>query len=478
MTERRKRNPWLSVGVLVFSALAATFNETSLNVALLPIAEDMNVGTAAVQWLITGYMLVTAVMVPVTAFLYQSIPTKKLYTGAMLIILAGTAGCFFSLSFPALLAFRMIQAVGTGMMIPIMMNTVLLVAPKEKTGTAMALCVCGITLGPAFGPSISGIVVQFFSWRAIFILIMILVAAAILLGIFALENVAELTKPHLDLLSVVFSTAGLALFLYGISIVMSSTAAGLILIAAGAAILAAFVLRQKKLEEPMINLRPFSDRKFTLGLIMVSLAMLVNFSLNAVMPSFLQGALGVSSMVSALLLLPGVLLNAVSTNISGRILDRYGAKIMIPAGFLLFSAALFALSRCGTGTGLAAIVIIHIIICQGLAFSMSPSQTSALSALTPDLNPHGVAIVNTFMQIAAGVGSSLLGGIQAARQAAALAEGTAQQEAVAFGFSGAATAAFLLGIAGLITALFFSAGLTDRRKDRKEVKKHCHENMI
>ncbi len=183
MTERRKRNPWLSVGVLVFSALAATFNETSLNVALLPVAEDMNVGTAAVQWLITGYMLVTAVMVPVTAFLYQSIPTKKLYTGAMLIILAGTAGCFLSLSFPALLAFRMIQAVGTGMMIPIMMNTVLLVAPKEKTGTAMALCVCGITLGPAFGPSISGIVVQFFNWRAIFILIMILVAAAILLGI-------------------------------------------------------------------------------------------------------------------------------------------------------------------------------------------------------------------------------------------------------------------------------------------------------
>ena len=201
------------MGVLVFSALVATFNETALNVALLPIAEDMNITAASSQWLITGYMLVTSVMVPVTAFLYQSIPTKKLYTGAMLIILAGTAGCFFSPVFPALLAFRMIQAVGTGMMIPIMMNTTLLVAPREKIGTAMALCVCGITLGPAFGPSISGIIVQFFSWKAIFILIMILVAAAIVLGIMVLENVAELTKPHLDLFSVILSTAGLALFL-------------------------------------------------------------------------------------------------------------------------------------------------------------------------------------------------------------------------------------------------------------------------
>lgn len=464
MNEQKKKNPWLSVGVLVFSALVATFNETALNVALLPIAEDMNITAASSQWLITGYMLVTSVMVPVTAFLYQSIPTKKLYTGAMLIILAGTAGCFFSPVFPALLAFRMIQAVGTGMMIPIMMNTTLLVAPREKIGTAMALCVCGITLGPAFGPSISGIIVQFFSWKAIFILIMILVAAAIVLGIMVLENVAELTKPHLDLFSVILSTAGLALFLYGISIVMSSAVSGMVLIAAGALIIAVFVLRQRKLPQPMLNFRPFADRRFTLGLIMVSLAMLINFSLNAVMPSFLQGALGVSSMASALLLLPGVLLNAVSTNISGKILDRRGGKVMIPVGFLVFTAGLFALSRCGELTVPAVIVIIHIIIYQGLAFSMSPSQTSALATLTPDLNAHGVAIVNTFMQIAAGVGSSLFGGIQAAYQTSALNEGLAENAAIAHGFSGAVTAAIVIGIAGFITALFFSSGLSKKQR--------------
>ena len=157
---QKQRNPWIVIGVLVFSALVATFNETILNVALRIISQDMKISMANVQWLITGYMLVTSVMVPVTAFLYQSIPTKKLFLGAMMIILIGTVGCLLAPSFPVLLLFRMIQAIGTGMMIPIMMNTVLIVVPKTQIGTAMALCVCGITLGPAFGPTISGILIQ------------------------------------------------------------------------------------------------------------------------------------------------------------------------------------------------------------------------------------------------------------------------------------------------------------------------------
>lgn len=172
---------------------------------------------SAKKWLITGYMLITSVMVPVTAFLYQSVPTKKLFLGAMGIIFVGTIGCLLAPTFPILLACRMIQAVGTGMLIPIAMNTVLIVVPKTKIGTAMALCVCGITLGPAFGPTISGVLVQFFYWKSVYVLLLILLIIAIIAGAICIENVAPISKPHLDLLSVVLSTAGLAAFLYGIS---------------------------------------------------------------------------------------------------------------------------------------------------------------------------------------------------------------------------------------------------------------------
>ena len=449
---KKQKNPWIIIGVLVFSALVATFNETILNVALRIISEDMNVTLANVQWLITGYMLVTSVMVPVTAFLYQSVPTKKLFLGAMGIILIGTVGCLFAPVFPVLLAFRMFQAIGTGMMIPIMMNTVLIVVPKTQIGTAMALCVCGITLGPAFGPTISGVLVQFFYWKSVFVLLLILLVIAIIAGAICVDNVAPLSRPHLDLLSVVLSTAGLAAFLYGISVVMSQLGTGLVCII----ILAVFVVRQRKLKEPLLNFKPFSNIKFTLGVAMVFIAMLINFSLNVVMPSFLQGAFGVASMTSALLLLPGVLLNAASTNISGKILDKYGVKIMLPLGFLVFSVALFVLSRFNASSSLVLLVIVHIIIYQGLAFSMSPAQTSALATLTPDLNSHGVAIVNTFMQISASVGSSLFGGIQSVRQAAALADGASETTAIVYGFSGTIQAAFIMGVIGIILAIVFA----------------------
>ncbi len=179
------KNPWIIVVILVLSTIVATFNETMLNVALISISNDLSVTMATSQWMITGYMMVTSVMVPVTAFLYSSVPTKRLYMIAMLILVLTSIGCFASAiggSFILLLLLRMLQAVGTGMLIPIMMSTTLLVAPREKVGTAMALCVCGLCLGPAMGPVISGLIVQYLHWSMTFVLIAVLAFIFMLIG--------------------------------------------------------------------------------------------------------------------------------------------------------------------------------------------------------------------------------------------------------------------------------------------------------
>lgn len=454
-TKETNKNPWLIVAVLVFCTMIATFNETILNVALLPIAEDLSVSSAAAQWLITCYMLISTVMVPVTAFLYQSIPTKRLCFSAMGILLLGGIGCYFAPSFPVLLICRMFQAIGASMMIPIMMSTALLVAPKEIIGTIMALCVCGTTLGPAFGPTISGIVIKLAGWRAVFILMIVLaVIALIAIGLF-IDNVAEITKPHFDIQSVILSTAGLAAFLYGISIVFSRTAAGIAIAAVGLIIIAIYVKRQLHLQQPMLDMRPFENPMFTLGIVMVFMAMLVNFSLNVTTPSFLQGCFGVSSMVSALLLLPGVLLNVISTNISGKIVDKYGAKYMIPVGFMITALAVWIFSLCGETSSLLMVIVCYCIIYQGLAFTLSPSQTTALSTLSKEMNPHGVGIVNTFMQMAAGIGSSLFGGIQAKIQVSAIANGAAGPQAVADGFHGALYAGIVIAAVGFLASILY-----------------------
>lgn len=150
MKQKNKVNATAIISILVFSAFIATFNETILNVALSGIMKEMNVTAGTVQWLITAYMIVTSVMVPVTAFLIQTFKTKQLFLSALGLLLVGTICAACSGSFIMLLISRMIQASGTGMMIPIMMNTVLLVSPKEKIGSSMAICVCAISLGPAF----------------------------------------------------------------------------------------------------------------------------------------------------------------------------------------------------------------------------------------------------------------------------------------------------------------------------------------
>lgn len=451
----RKKNPWLIVAVLVFCTMIATFNETILNVALLPIAQEMSVSSATAQWLITSYMMISTVMVPVTAFLYQSIPTKRLCLGAMGILLIGSVGCYFAPVFPVLLVCRMFQAIGASMMIPIMMSTALLVTPKEKLGTVMALCVCGTTLGPAFGPTISGTIIQLAGWRAVFIFIIVMACLALLAISFFIDNAAEITKPHFDIQSVILSTAGLAVFLYGISIVFANTAEGIALVAAGLILIAVYVKRQMHLPQPMLDMRPFENPMFTMGIVMVFMAMLVNFSLNVTTPSFLQGCFGVSSMVSALLLLPGVLLNVVSTNISGKLMDRYGGKWMIPAGFIVTAAAVWIFSLCGENTPLVLIIVCYCLIFQGIAFTLSPSQTTALSTLSREMNPHGVGIVNTFMQMAAGIGSSLFGGIQARFQAAAIAGGASDTQAIADGFHGALYAAIVIAVMGFLASVVY-----------------------
>lgn len=454
--KEKTRNPWVIVMVLVFATMICTFNETIINVALIPMSEDMGVSLSLVQWMITGYMLISTVMVPITAFLYQSIPTKRLCFGALGILFIGSVGCFFAGSYPLLLCFRMFQAVGASMMIPIMMSTALLVAPKEKIGVIMALCVCGTTLGPAFGPTISGLVMKYADWRTTYLLIAALVAVALVLVILAVDNVAEITKPKLDVLSIILSTAGLAAFLYGVSIIFTSTVSGAVTAGIGLVMIAIYVRRQERLKQPMLNIQPFQNSMFTLGIIMVSMAMLVNFAFSITTPSFLQGAFGVSGITAALMLLPGVLLNVISTNISGKILDKHGAGKMIPLGFAVTAAATIAFTFCGTDTSLAVIIVVYCLVYQGLAFTLSPSQTTALGTLSKEMNPHGVGIVNTFMQMSAGIASSLFGGIQAKIQSSSLTSGASAAQAMSDGFHGALYAAIVISIIGLVTALAFS----------------------
>lgn len=436
-------NAKIIIGILVFSAFIATFNETILNVALSTLMKEMSITAGTVQWLVTGYMIITSVMVPVTAFLIQSFKTKHLYLGAMALLLVGTICAACSGSFGMLLISRMLQASGTGMMIPIMMNVVLIVSPKENRGTAMAMCACAISLGPALGPTVSGIILQYFSWHILFVMLLPFIIFAMILGFIYLVNVSSLTKPKIDILSIVLSTIGIGGIIYGISNFSSdreiTVTAGVFII--GLLSLIIFGKRQLSLKEPMLEIRTFKYRIFSIGVVLVMISMMIIFTMNVMLPMFLQGALKTSTFVAALVLLPASLANGFTTPIAGKIYDKVGVKVLIPAGFAIILVSLFVLSQSSSNTSLIQVMIAYIVVCIGIGFTMSPSQTNSLSQLPLEAYPHGVAIINTFQQISAALGSSLFVGIMSSSQLKALNNLAPEQIAVASGFKSAALVA-------------------------------------
>lgn len=431
-----KINSKVIIGILVFSAFIATFNETILNVALSPLMKEMNITAGTIQWLITGYMIVTSVMVPVTAFLIQSFETKQLYLGAMILLLLGTICAAGSGSFGILLISRMLQASGTGMMIPLMMNVVLIVAPKKKRGTAMAACGSAISLGPAFGPTVSGIILQFFSWHALFIMLIPFIVIAIVLGYIYLINVSSLTKPKIDIISIILSTIGIGGIIYGISSFSGDENMMItsIIFIIGLLSLIVFGKRQLSLKEPMLEIRTFKYSIFSIGVVLVMISMMVIFTMNVMLPMFLQGALKTSTFMAAMVLLPASLASGFVTPFGGKIYDKFGANMLLPTGFAVILLPLFILSQSTSDASLIQVMIIYIVIGLGVGITMSPSQTNSLTQLPPEAYPHGVAIVNTFQQISAAIGSSLFVGIMSASQLKALNNYVPEQVAVATGF--------------------------------------------
>lgn len=448
--------------VAAYAAFLATFNETFLNVALTPIMADFGVGSGTVQWVSTAYMLMAAIMVPVTGFLYRTVPTKVLTAVAVALLLAGSLIGLASPSFVFLLLARIVQALGTGMMVPISMNVVLAVAPRNKMGTYMGLVSAMTTLGPAFGPIVAGALLAVTSWHMLFAAFAALVAVALVLVLALLPNVGVITHPRLDLASTGLICVALVGLLYGLSTVFAgSVSVAVACMVVGLVALGAFVVRQRRLAEPLIDLRPFGSAGFDLGVLLVVIALMVVFSMNILLPLLMQGALGFDALGAALTLLPACVLSCVLAPVAGKVYDRCGLRYMAPVGLALIAVFACLLSTLDASATSLHIVLFYAPVIIGTSLVMGPAQSFALSRLEPQLYPHGVTIVSTAFQIAGCVGSSLFVGVMSGVQAGAIAGEASEVDGVVQGFSTAALVACSIGVVGFVLAV--CAGVIEAR---------------
>lgn len=440
--------------VLLLGGFVALFNETILNVAFPKLMVEMHVSAATVQWLTTGYVLVVGILVPITAFLMHTFTTKELYVGAICLFLFGTLCAVFSNSFTTLLISRLVQALGTGMLIPIMMNSALVITPPEKHGSIMGLCASVLTLGPALGPTVSGLLLQFFSWHSLFILLIPILIVCIIGGLIFLQNTSIITKPKIDYLSIVLSSIGFAGFIYAVSSVgTASLLSTVIIFAIGIASLIFYGKRQLSLKQPMLEIRAFKYPIFTIGIFLIIIIQMFQFSINMLIPLLMQNGLKTSSFTSALVLLPAILTSAVLTPLTGKIYDKVGGKVLIPTGFVIMFVFTFLLSRATPSASILQITVMYCLIMVGLSMSMSPSQTTALNQLPSKNNPDGVAILNTSMQLAGALGSALFVGIMTAFQTSYLKTSHDGAKAIFNGFSHSVTVAAVLMAIGFVLSL-------------------------
>jgi DHA2 family lincomycin resistance protein-like MFS transporter len=416
--EEKKFNV-LAISIALISAgFFCMLNETVLNMALKNLMVQFSISANAVQWLSTGYMLIMGISIPVSAVLIQTFTTRQLFLVSVATFLIGTIICGFAPAFSILMLGRLVQAIGTGILIPNIINTLLIINPIEKRGKALGIFNLVMFCAPAIGPTLSGLVLQSLNWRWLFLSIIPFSIIAFILGIIYIKNVTELTKPHIDTISILLSTIGFGGFIYGVSkIGSSSTVQMAVSIVVGCIALAVFVLRQLHLKEPMLDMNPFKYPMFSLGTVLIIIMHMVNFATMLVLPMFLEGAMGLSAFMAGLIMLPGGLINGIVSPISGHLYDKFGPRALIIPGYAISTAVFFIFSRTiSLNITIPLIIVLHSLSLVAVGMINTPTQTNSLNQLSPKYYPHGTAIMNTLQQIAGAFGTSLFVAIMSSTQ--------------------------------------------------------------
>lgn len=396
--------------VLISGAFVAILNQTLLGTALPHIMDDLHVDENTVQWLQSAFMLVNGIMIPITAFLIGKFSTRSLFLTAMILFTLGTMLAAIAPNFSILLLGRIFQASGAGILMPFSQTIMMLIFPIEKRGTVMGLFGLIIAFAPAIGPSLSGYIVEHAPWRTLFYMILPIAIINIIVAYFILKNITKLSNPKLDVLSIILSTLGFGGFLYVFSIAGSTgwTSAHVIVsFIIGAITLTWFILRQLKLDEPILEIRVFQYKMFTLttALGMVTFMSMIGGAL--VLPLYMQNMHGFTAFESGLALLPGAILHGIMNPITGRLFDKYGARWLLISGLILMTVTTFMLAFLSDQTSFTYIASVHALRMLGIAMVMMPATTAGLNVLPMNLLSHGTAVNNTFRQVSGAIGTAL-----------------------------------------------------------------------
>lgn len=460
-------NRTIIVSVLLATSFVAVLNQTLLIVAIPPIMLEFGVSPNQAQWVTTAYMLMNGIMIPITALLIERYGSKILLLSAISIFSIGTFIAAMAPSFIILLIARIIQAVGAGILMPLMQTVILTLYPIERRGAAMGVSGLVIGFAPAIGPTLAGFIIDQYAWRYLFYIVFPISLIVLILAYLFMKNVTEQKETSLDMLSIVLSTLGWGGLLYAFSVVGTTgwtdqTFIGAFII--GSISLVLFIWRQKRLETPILNFNVFKSRQFTIATILSVLMFAVMIGVQMLLPIFVQDIIGGTALQSGMVMLPGAILTGAMSPVAGKLFDKYGMKGLANVGFTLILTGMLLFSNVGYNTSLIYLASAFAINMLGISLLMMPLMTSGINALSFQLIAHGTAMQNTVRMVGGSVGTALI--VSTMSNFSGTAEASVQ----------GMQAGFMLGTAMAILGFIISFSL--KKKDRSTDIEESKEKLL
>ncbi|WP_341357529.1 MDR family MFS transporter [Rossellomorea sp. y25] len=454
--------------VMLLGAFVGILNETLLSTALPSIMNDFGLNENKVQWLTTAFLLTNGVMIPISAYLIERFSTRALFLSAIGLFGLGTMLAALSHSFSLLLLGRVVQAAGSGIMLPLIMTIILTIIPKGNRGRMMGWAGIVISFGPAIGPTLSGFLLEYFSWRALFFVVLPIVAVIMVLAVVYVKNVTKLTRPRIDFLSIFLSSLGFGGLLYGFSVAGEkgwSSQIVLLFITMGFMTLGIFIWRQLRLKQPLLQFRVFGYKTFTLSLVITMVVIISMIGAETLLPLYMQNVRGFSPLQSGLMLLPGAIVMGVMSPVTGILFDKWGARKLAVPGLLIVVVTSFLMTNLSMETSIVYLSAIYCLRMFGLSLAMMPVMTNGLNQIPVEWSAHGSAMANTFQQISGSIGTAILITIMTMSSKGYTPEGPSGggsqmigEMAMVHGYNQAFLFASFLAIGALVLSLFLKKG--------------------
>jgi DHA2 family lincomycin resistance protein-like MFS transporter len=449
------------IRLLVLATFVVILNETIMINAIPRLMSALHIGEQTAQWLSTAFMLTMAAVIPITGWFLQRVSTRGAYVTAMGLFLLGTALAIVAPTFEVLLGARIIQASGTAVMMPLLMTTLMQVVPESDRGRVMGNVTLAISVAPAMGPTVSGVILHFGSWRLLFAVVLPIAALITWGGLRRLRNVGEPRTGTIDWFSVVTAATGFGGLIYGLSrFEGGDVRVAAAIVAAGLVTIAVFVVRQLSLQKrgvPLLDLRTLLHRTYTVALILMSVAFMAMLGSMILLPLYLQNVRELSALETGLLVMPGGLAMGLLGPTVGRLFDKFGGRVLVIPGAVGIMLALAGFTQVSMTTPFWQLLGMHALLMVSLAATFTPVFTLGLGAVPPRLYSHGSSILSTLQQVSAAFGTALVVTVMSARADALRSSGVTEALASLGGMRLAFIIGAVLSVAVVITALLLPA---------------------